>query len=326
MHKVLKTGIKILVALVISYVFLYFLLYTGLFNESLKVLKGIDMGWVLIVLALYLLTTFLKGLRWRSILDNKLGVLTSFFASSVHALFINLLPFRLGEASMLYILKNKGVKVRVSLSYLVVLRLLDVISMLCLFFIGVLFVGDNILGAGFMWVVGAALIVFIGIVYSIIFHSQMLVALAKKLFGVFRVDKKSFFKKCIVTSEQVSKEIDHLKKGALLTKLFIQSMLIWFLGIVSIWALLKAMHISFPFEKTLVAVVIQVIIANLPIQGMAGFGTYEGFWTLGFVVMGMTKAAAIISGLNAHIILLAMTILIGLIGLIFISKTKKFMY
>jgi uncharacterized membrane protein YbhN (UPF0104 family) len=52
----------------------------------------------------------------------------------------------------------------------------------------------------------------------------------------------------------------------------------------------------------------------LPFQGIGGFGTMEGGWTIGFMLFGMSKDLAIISGFGVHIITIFYFLVLGVIG------------
>jgi hypothetical protein len=57
------------------------------------------------------------------------------------------------------------------------------------------------------------------------------------------------------------------------------------------------------------------IAANLlPINGLAGFGTQEAGWVVGFVILGVPRELALSTGLGAHLVQLANVILFGLMA------------
>lgn len=59
----------------------------------------------------------------------------------------------------------------------------------------------------------------------------------------------------------------------------------------------------------------------LPIQGIGGFGIYEGGWTAGFIFVGLSKAVAISTGFGCHSIILSFSLLLGLCGILYLKLT-----
>jgi hypothetical protein len=55
--------------------------------------------------------------------------------------------------------------------------------------------------------------------------------------------------------------------------------------------------------------------ATLPIHGIAGFGTYETAWALGFGQLGLSSRVAILSGFATHLLSQLYDYSIGLLAL-----------
>ena len=60
----------------------------------------------------------------------------------------------------------------------------------------------------------------------------------------------------------------------------------------------------------------------IPIQGIAGFGTQEGFWVFAFVPLGVSLDKAISSGFAFHIVMIMYFLILGVYGWIKIKKTE----
>ena len=56
------------------------------------------------------------------------------------------------------------------------------------------------------------------------------------------------------------------------------------------------MGINLQLESIFLASTILFMIWILPIQGIGGFGTFEGSWAVSFMAVGVSKEAAISSG------------------------------
>ncbi|MFH1072205.1 MAG: lysylphosphatidylglycerol synthase transmembrane domain-containing protein [Nanoarchaeota archaeon] len=313
-------------SLILAALLIYFLVSKISLTEAFTVLGNISLSWLLVAFLLYIFTTWLKGIRWRVILKNVISLKDSFSMMGFSSMFINLLPFRLGEFGMPYLLKKKGIKLRNSLSYLIILRLFDFVSLVILFFLGLLLVGEAFRLPPLAYIlIIIAFVLMIFALFAIIFFPAQLLGILKRILSriVPLNTKNSACAKFLFKAELVSQEMAHLQKATILVNLFFLSLITWFLGVINLQIFLVSMGIAFPFTKTLLAITFQVLLSNLPIQGLAGFGTYEGFWALGFVLLGMDKSTAIISGLNSHLLLLLMTIILGIFGWLLLMKKKN---
>ena len=81
-----------------------------------------------------------------------------------------------------------------------------------------------------------------------------------------------------------------------------------------IYVLLLAMGYTVTFMTAALGTSLFRLASNLPVYGVGGFGTVELTWTVAFVLLGMSKEAAIVSGFSTHIITLGFAVLLGAIG------------
>jgi uncharacterized membrane protein YbhN (UPF0104 family) len=66
-----------------------------------------------------------------------------------------------------------------------------------------------------------------------------------------------------------------------------------------------------------------VVTTVLPISGIGQFGTYEGTWTIAFVLFGVPEGLAIVSGLTSHLFSFFYQVLLGLAGLLIWRRTRQ---
>ena len=94
------------------------------------------------------------------------------------------------------------------------------------------------------------------------------------------------------------------------------SLMLW-LTLYSInYPLAVAMGINLQMEAVFLASTFLFMIWILPIQGIGGFGTFEGSWAVSFMAVGIAKEAAISSGFLAHIFAIFCLIILYIIGFI----------
>lgn len=314
-----KTWFRIVFGTIISLVLMYFLISRVDLEETFRLFMSINLFWVAGVFALYVLTTALKGLRWRYVVNQKISRFEGFTYSAVHQMFLNLLPFRLGEASIFLMLQKKGIKIKSSVAYLVVLRLFDMVSMLAILFLAWILMREHMNPA--INVAAIALFVFsLMVLLVLLFKTSWLVRLVYYVCNFAGISKNRIVKRVLKAGKETEIALRHLKSRSIV--LFLLSFSTWMTGVLSLWFVLFAMGIQFPLAKTMGAVAVFIVLMTIPIQGMAGFGNYESFWTVGFVLVGMEENIAIMTGINAHIILLICSIVIGLFGFLAIAKTS----
>jgi uncharacterized membrane protein YbhN (UPF0104 family) len=81
------------------------------------------------------------------------------------------------------------------------------------------------------------------------------------------------------------------------------------------------MDINMQIEAVFLASTILFMLSILPIQGIGGFGTFEGSWAVSFMAVGVSKEAAISSGFLSHIFGIFCILILFIIG--FILQQKK---
>ena len=88
--------------------------------------------------------------------------------------------------------------------------------------------------------------------------------------------------------------------------------------------LLKGMGLHTHILKVIIGSTFCIFTNILPLHGIAGLGTYETGWTIGYLMVGFTKETAISSAFIAHLFFLFTGVTYGLIGFIFYRlQTRK---
>lgn len=313
---------KIIFSTILSAIILYFLFREVSITRTWTVLKNINIYALFASFFLYIITTLLKSLRLKKTLRNHMNTGKAFRMMSINLMLTNILPFKTGEFSLLYMLRKHGVKYRNSIAYLVILRLIDFISIM-LIFLGSMILMGFFLDTIIFLVIIAAFMFLVILLYTFIYHNQALLRIFSRITSLLKLQRLKVVKELLEKGRMVSEHITHLKSRNSLIKIFLYSITTWFVGIVNLFILIRGLGIDFGFGKTLLASSLQVILGNLPIQGLAGFGTYEGFWVLSFGLLGMSQDTAIITSVNTHIILLAKTIIVGSTAILWRKRTSK---
>ena len=121
-----KRSLQIAMTLVLSAVALYFALRGVDFSEVGAALQQVRMGWLLLTLALILLTLIVRAQRWRILLGRKLSLRDTFGLINIGYLVSGVLPMRAGDPARAVAASTRGpVSVIAALSTVVVERVLD---------------------------------------------------------------------------------------------------------------------------------------------------------------------------------------------------------
>lgn len=104
-------------------------------------------------------------------------------------------------------------------------------------------------------------------------------------------------------------------KSGIYWALLALSILQWLAGFLYYGALLYGAGISLdPPQVVLVSAVASLLLA-VPIQGIAGVGSYEGIWVFSLALVGVSTAPAILASLIIHMLTLCIAVGLGLLGL-----------
>ena len=134
--KTIRYGIGIFIAIVLIYFLVSFTSYESIKNTFLQT----PFSLILVGFLLYVLMIVLKSAALKYVLCNKISIKSSLFINSAGLFFLNILPFRSGELSYVFLLKKKGIPGHLSISALYVLRICEFTAVFLTLFLTFLFV------------------------------------------------------------------------------------------------------------------------------------------------------------------------------------------
>ena len=121
-----KRSLQIIVTLVFSALALYAALHGVNFGEVSAALQQVHWGWLILTLALILVTLIVRAQRWRILLGRKLSLRDTFGLINIGYLVSGVLPLRAGDPARAVAASARGpVSVIAALSTVVVERVLD---------------------------------------------------------------------------------------------------------------------------------------------------------------------------------------------------------
>lgn len=291
--------------------------------------------WRLLSLEVYLAATglhlalyFLRGLRFRLLLppEERPGLVPVLGVSAAHNLAAFVLPAKTGEASLiLYLKKVCGVSGVSGLAALLVSRILDLavlsgsVGLACL-------LAQPLEGAESMtWLrpLGGALLAGSILFFVLATRGDRLVAVYRALAKLTRFERTGLG----VRLGDRAQEAGEALRGA--GTRWISSALVslpmWVCAYL-FYAVL-ARGFGLPESITLAEAGFGsglAMVANLlPVNGLAGFGTQEAGWVVGFHLLGVPRDLAFSTGLSAHVVQLFNIAIFGVIGHVVMGLFSK---
>ncbi len=239
--------------------------------------------------------------------------------SSAHNLASYVLPAKTGEASLvLYLSTQCGVPKSAGLAALVVARMLDgavlfgLIALSCLS----LGIGSEEASQAFLVPLGGLLLLLAGFFALLSWRADVGTRLLVWMVGLVNGTRFAIGRKIVATAQRVGDAIVSAGGGGKLRAAAVLSVPVW-LGVFAFYvALVQPIGMPDfigPVQATFGSSL--AMVSNLlPVNGMAGFGTQETGWVVGFGVLGVEHDLALETGIGVHLVQLFNVCAMGLVA------------
>lgn len=282
-------------SLVVSGGFLYLAFRNVELDELGQALARVDGGWLLVAVVVSLLIMVFRAWRWqlelRPLERVPLGRLWAI--SSVAYLAINLLPVRLGEIVRPWLLSRRSsVSFSNVIGNLVLEKTVDLVVVVFYILVGLLTIG-----ALPPWVRQLAL--FPAVVAAVLVSLVLLFWWKGEVFverWVLRVLPKGFGGRLKAILASVAEGMKVIPNPGLLLAVFVVSLMLWFLPILSSYIMIRAFDLAAPFSAALVVFIFigfGTALPNLP--GM--IGPYQYACQLALGLFGVSQVDGLAYGL-----------------------------
>jgi hypothetical protein len=263
-----------------------------------------------------------RAFRYRMLLGEHVGYAPLVLVTAARNFLVDLFPARVGSLSYVVLLTRRyGVPLEPVLSSFVLTFLYDLFAMTILVGIALAlelgrFEGGATVGAIAVVLSLGVLVVFLRL--APILRSASDAARRPKLSGL------------ATRIAEIASEVERAGGIERSTALLAVSVVIRLLKFGAYWALLLAVvheqgvgASELPFWRVFLGISAAELSATLPIHGIAGFGTYETAWALGFERLGVPWRVAIVSGFATHLLSQVCDYSIGVVALaIVLAKTR----
>jgi uncharacterized protein (TIRG00374 family) len=240
-------------------------------------------------------------------------------ASSAHNLAAYVLPAKTGEAALVVYLKAGGVPMRAGLASLLVSRVLDLATLS-----GALACATAWLALGEHWhaplwtglTMAAAFALAAFFFFALSARGDRLVAAGQGLARLVRVDRTRFGRRLVERSGELGEALRDAGAGGRLRAAIPVSLAIW--GGIFVFYAILAQGFGLPPRIGILEAAfgssLAVLTNLLPINALAGFGTQETGWVVGFGLLGVPRDLSFATGFGVHVVQLANVCVLGLVG------------
>lgn len=260
--------IKFFLSILITCGFLYFFQKVVGFESLLDFFKMLSFQQIFFAFIFYILSYIARTIRWQYTLSIK--NFYKLFRLTVFNTFFNIiLPFRTGEISFFYMLKNEGIHIAESTMSFVITRFFDGISLLGIFLFAYLTYKDFLVFGILSFIFAPFSFVILLMVFKFIKHEKV------KKYNENMINLKNI-------------------------------VMVYILSVITLIFKFSAFYTIIPKESGLD--ILQSVLASsladlttvLPIHGIAGIGTYETGYGGILIFLGVSKETALLSAFLVH--------------------------
>lgn len=328
-----RPATRILVSATIAVVILAALAtQTSFFSDALAAIGRMPAGAFLAALALHALVYLGRAARFRHFLRKGTAPLhLVFWIHCAHHLVATVLPARAGELSYVFYLNARcQVPASEGMASLIASRLLD-FATAGAYFLGSVLILDELLPGGPLRWASAAAVVFVLIAAgglgvmrfggAVLSRGPIAAWLARPLPEGRPAGLRGLVHRILEGMRDTFEILRHHASRGQLLMGAAYSFAVWMGVFLFYWTLMQAQGFGEgqPLPHVVFGASFAVVVNLLPIAGIAGFGTHEAGWTLGFTMMGMPLGQAVACGLAVHLVTLANVIALGVLGHIFMG-------
>jgi uncharacterized protein (TIRG00374 family) len=313
----------LIISIILTLVLVGFLAMQIRFDKAGAALADLSLGWLILAFLAYILAYLFRSIRWKVLLGGSHSMLRLYAITSIHNLFLNVLPVRSGELTYLYYLKQyTGTAYGKGLSSLVVARLFDFLSLVVFLVLSLVFVQEIILSRSSLAFFSA--IVFIVLALALR-HLSTLMNLGSRLARALarRGAWKRFSERTADILEGQAASLDEMSGNRTYGLCVVMTIITRIFLYLTIYGFVRAFGLELGIWAVVFGGSVSALTTVLPVQGIGGFGTFETGWTVAFILMGVTTETAIVSGFAFHIVLLMFMLVLAAFGFLVVHGMRK---
>ncbi len=279
-------------------------------REVIGVIRGADMMAVLVFIALSFFMSFFRTWRYAlllKVLGHAPGKIALYLVVLVRNFFSDLLPARIGTLVYVYIVTSRlGVPFGAAASSFALAFLFDMLAIAPMIVLAIFWAGG---GGGFSLpiLLGGGLI-FALLSIAVLATLPALAGLGGRILVGLPLPGKKRRLSWSNALRDTKYDLERIKQAGVYGRVFTLSLLVRTTKYASLYVLLFALLSPLGFSaqelppaKVFLGICGAELGASLPISGLAGFGLYEGVWSLVFNLLGFPERMAKLTSISHHI-------------------------
>ena len=315
---------RIIIAIIVSIALVVFLISQIDLDDVYLIINNLRPVYFVFAFLVFLLSQFLRAARFKFLSNGSAGLLSFFKITSIGVMANQILPARTGELSYPYLFKKvHGLSMGRGISVLISARILDLFIVIIFFLSSLFLVIENQAVKAKVFILGAVAFLIAILIFLLLFFAGFkILKLIKKLIRLIKIQNHRFVNYIYKGLEKVINNLSVIKSPKTFFPLILFSFSIWLT--MYFWAFLsiRSLGLELNFLESVFVATFCFITSILPIHSLVGFGTTEGSWAIGMLLLGYSKGIAIASGFGFHIIVLFFALITALYSIITI-KFKK---
>lgn len=319
-----------IISLIITGCFVYFILTNFKLNDFKNFINNINLYTLLIALFIYISCYLVRTIRILVLLKIKISEFSNIlFIVLRHYILNKILPFKLGELSLVYFLRNEQkIPYSKGLGALLYFRILDLLAIPLFFTVAfsikffVFSDSNNIIILLISVIILIILFIgffFLGKILNLIL--RFLNLLPRKINFL----KKNIYFNLLEKYKNFTNEVNKFIKLRVNIKLILLTILNRLLNSLVAYTIFVGFGVSIGFISFIIGSTLSILAEALPISGIGNFGTFEAGWTLGFMLLGYSQKLSLLSGFGVNVIFFTFTLLLLFISFLFSGYCRAFL-
>nr|WP_210022940.1 MULTISPECIES: lysylphosphatidylglycerol synthase transmembrane domain-containing protein [unclassified Paenibacillus] len=299
----------------ITLVFLCYIILKVNWSVFYSLILDINISFLVLGVMVYIGNYILRAVRLKVLLQNKnIKVINLLGINFIHNFYNRILPARLGDFTLIYLLKKYSKEsINSSVNIFILIKIYDLlISMFLLAISYTVLYKINIIGWG-IWLLTLLILVLSLKPSSILSLIQIVISKYTEWNYIDRFNSK------LVSLIHDAKQLEINK---IRLYLFLTSLGIWFLIAVLFYILLLSINQNFGIWDTLFATTLANFSWVLPINGIGGFGTMEVSMAYAFSMRGHLFNEVLVSALYINVIVFILSTLFVVIPYYMLLKRR----
>jgi uncharacterized protein (TIRG00374 family) len=234
-------------------------------------------------------------------------------------MFNNILPARVGELSLVYLLNRyEHVSLSSATVALILARVFDLVAVALIFVVAAsVSLGDLPETASIVIrLVSVAMLLAIAVLVTAVRFGGRGLQLIRRILGHFGLDRHPIAEFGLAKMLEVVQAFEAIQSPQRYLYVFLWSLLVWFGTFAWFYAFLRSTGIQVAVTNLIVGSTFAVLSKAIPFISIGGLGAHEVGWTAGFILVGLDKTTAIASGFAVNILTILSSVILGTLGLL----------